>query len=93
MTTHAGLALPRIVPSVRHAGCRNGQSESTFTKIKIQLVLAYPNALMATLVIMNPITSASSVTFHVLLARMRIRMSAMNVPRTTLIESQVKVSV
>ena len=48
---------------------------------------------MATLVIMNPITSASSVTFHVLLARMRIRMSAMNVPRTTLIESQVKVSV
>ena len=47
---------------------------------------------MATVVIMNPITFASSVTFHALLAKMRIRMSVIYVPQTTLIEYQVKVS-
>ena len=47
---------------------------------------------MATLVIMNPITFASSVTYHALLAKMRIRMSVIYAPRTTLIESRVKVS-
>ena len=92
MTTRAGLALPRIVASAKHAGYKNGQSESTSMKTKIQMVLAYLSALTATLVITNPITSASSVTFHVLLARMRTRMSVIHAPRTTRIEYQAKVS-